>query len=162
MNGTITPRRPRVRGPKKRFVSCILPPFQRHTPEVAALLPELWLHGLSTGDFGLALRGLLGDDNARSDRACRTSPAAHLRRRSSGTWGAVAQCWPTSAEQRCWNHNLRNIVDAVPLTAQAEAQRQVQQIVSARSRADAEQERQAFHRAHGLCYPKACERLDRD
>jgi len=32
MNGTITPRRPRVRGLEERFVSCILPPFQRHTP----------------------------------------------------------------------------------------------------------------------------------
>ncbi len=61
MNGTITIRRPRVRGLDARFESCILPLFQRRTPELAKLLPELYLHGLSSGDFTLALRGLLGD-----------------------------------------------------------------------------------------------------
>jgi len=35
--------------------------IQRRTREVGALLPELYLHGLSTGDFELALRGLLGE-----------------------------------------------------------------------------------------------------
>ncbi|MEO5617779.1 MAG: hypothetical protein ABIS67_08405 [Candidatus Eisenbacteria bacterium] len=29
---------------------------------MAALLPELYVHGLSKGDFELALRGLLGED----------------------------------------------------------------------------------------------------
>ncbi len=42
MNGTITLRRPRVRGREERFVSRILPLFQRRTPDVAALLPELY------------------------------------------------------------------------------------------------------------------------
>ena len=61
VNGTITVRRPRVRGLDARFASRILPLFQRRTPDVATLLPELYLHGLSSGDFTLALRGLLGD-----------------------------------------------------------------------------------------------------
>ena len=61
MNGTITIRRPRVRGLDARFESRILPLYQRRTPEVAKLLPELYLHGLSSGNFTLALRGLLGD-----------------------------------------------------------------------------------------------------
>ena len=60
MNGTITVRRPRVRDLEERFVSRLLPLFQRRTPEVAALLPELYLHGLALGGFELALRGLLG------------------------------------------------------------------------------------------------------
>ena len=60
-SGTITLRRPRVRGLEERFESRILPLFQRRTREVGALLPELYLHGLSTGDFDLALRGLLGE-----------------------------------------------------------------------------------------------------
>ncbi|WP_309669623.1 hypothetical protein [Gemmatimonas sp.] len=33
---------------------------------MAKLLPELHLHGLSSGDFTLALRGLLGDGAPRS------------------------------------------------------------------------------------------------
>jgi transposase-like protein len=59
--GTVEVRRPRVRGLEERFESRVLPLFQRQTREVAALLPELYLHGLSKGDFDLALRGLLGD-----------------------------------------------------------------------------------------------------
>ena len=60
-SGTITVRRPRVRDLTERFESRILPLFQRRTREVGDLLPELYLHGLSQGDFDLALRGLLGD-----------------------------------------------------------------------------------------------------
>ncbi len=61
-NGTVTLRRPRVRGLAQRFVSRLLPLFARRTPEVSALLPEMYLHGLALGDFDLALRGLLGDE----------------------------------------------------------------------------------------------------
>ena len=60
-SGTITVRRPRVRGVSERFVSRVLPLFQRRTREVSELLPQLYLHGLALGDFDLALRGLLGD-----------------------------------------------------------------------------------------------------
>jgi transposase-like protein len=59
--GTITVRRPRLRGLEERFVSRILPLFARRTEEVGELLPALYLHGLAKGDFELALRGLLGD-----------------------------------------------------------------------------------------------------
>jgi transposase-like protein len=61
MSGTVEVRRPRVRGLEERFESQILPLFARRTQEVAALLPQLYLHGLAEGDFELALRGLLGD-----------------------------------------------------------------------------------------------------
>jgi len=59
--GTITVRRPRVRGLEERFESRILPLFKRRTHEVGDLLPQLYLHGLAERDFELALRGLLGD-----------------------------------------------------------------------------------------------------
>ena len=60
-NGTITLRRPRVRGLNERFESRLLPAFKRRTEEVGRLLPELYLHGLAQGAFDLALRGLLGE-----------------------------------------------------------------------------------------------------
>ncbi len=60
-SGTITVRRPRLRGLAERFESRVLPLFQRRTQEVGRLLPELYLHGLALGDFTLALRGLLGE-----------------------------------------------------------------------------------------------------
>ena len=59
-SGTITVRRPRVRGVAARFESRLLPVFKRRTEEVGQLLPALYLHGLAQGDFELALRGLLG------------------------------------------------------------------------------------------------------
>src|SRR5882724_7367546 len=59
-SGTLTVRRPRVRGLAARFESRLLPLFKRRTEEVGGLLPELYLHGLAHGDFDLALRGLLG------------------------------------------------------------------------------------------------------
>ena len=61
MNGTITVRRPRVRGTEERFESKIIPFFKRRSKEVGQLLPDLYLHGLAKGDFDLALRGLLGE-----------------------------------------------------------------------------------------------------
>ena len=61
LNGTVMVKRPRVRDLTERFESKVLPLFKRRTQEVGTLLPELYLHGLSTGDFELALRGLLGE-----------------------------------------------------------------------------------------------------
>nr|WP_207799151.1 transposase [Candidatus Cryosericum odellii] len=60
--GTITVRRPRVRGLEERFESRILPLFVRRSKEVNQLIPQLYLHGLAEGDFDLALRGLLGEE----------------------------------------------------------------------------------------------------
>lgn len=60
--GTVVVRRPRLRGLEQPFESRVLPLFKRRAPGVDRLLPELYLHGLATGDFDLALRGLLGDE----------------------------------------------------------------------------------------------------
>jgi len=38
----------------------ILPPWCRRSPKVAEVLPLLYLHGLSTGDFVPALEAFLG------------------------------------------------------------------------------------------------------
>jgi len=59
--GTIHIRRPRVRNLDERMVSKVLPLFKRQTKQVRDLIPELYLHGLASGDFELALRGLLGE-----------------------------------------------------------------------------------------------------
>jgi len=59
--GTVTVRRPRLRGLEQRFESRVLPLFARRTVEVSKLMPQLYLHGLALGDFDLALRGLLGE-----------------------------------------------------------------------------------------------------
>jgi transposase-like protein len=64
--GTVTVRRPRLRGLDERFESRVLPLFAKRTPAVEELLPKLYLHGLATGDFDQAMRGLLGEEAALS------------------------------------------------------------------------------------------------
>jgi transposase-like protein len=47
-------------GERARFTSAILPPWCRKTPKINEVLPLLYLHGLSSGDFGPALGQFLG------------------------------------------------------------------------------------------------------
>jgi putative transposase len=69
-SGTLEVQAPRVEdrrvvdGQRQQFTSRILPPYVRRSPKVAEVLPLLYLHGLSTGDFREALGALLGDDAA--------------------------------------------------------------------------------------------------
>jgi putative transposase len=49
-------------GNRKRFKSVILPPYMRRSPKVTEVLPLLYLHGLSSGDFVPALEGFFGTD----------------------------------------------------------------------------------------------------
>jgi putative transposase len=66
--GAVTVRAPRVddrrvdpaTGERARFRSVILPPWCRRSPKVAEVLPLLYLHGLSTGDFVPALEAFFG------------------------------------------------------------------------------------------------------
>jgi putative transposase len=66
--GAVAVRAPRVddrrvdpvTGQRARFRSVILPPWCRKSPKVAEVLPLLYLHGLSTGDFVAALEGFFG------------------------------------------------------------------------------------------------------
>ena len=81
--GTITLRRPRVRGLEGKFESRVLPLFARRTREVNQLIPELYLHGLAQGDFDLALRGLLGEEAPIS--------ASTVARLKEGWQGELAQ-----------------------------------------------------------------------
>jgi transposase-like protein len=47
-------------GERARFASAILPPWCRKTPKITEVLPLLYLHGLSSGDFVPALGQFLG------------------------------------------------------------------------------------------------------
>lgn len=47
-------------GERHRFSSAILPAWARKTPKISEVLPLLYLHGLSTGDFIPALEQFLG------------------------------------------------------------------------------------------------------
>jgi transposase-like protein len=49
-----------VTGQRMRFRSSIIPPWCRKSPKVAEVLPLMYLHGLSTGDFVPALEEFFG------------------------------------------------------------------------------------------------------
>jgi transposase-like protein len=68
-SGTLEVRAPRVNdrrvdgaGERQRFTTQILPSYMRRAPKVTEVLPILYLRGLSTGDFQVALPVLLGED----------------------------------------------------------------------------------------------------
>ena len=205
MSGTVNVRRPRVRNTDEKFESQALPLFKRRSKELGAVLPELYLHGLSQGDFELALRGLLGEgaplsassigrlkakwqveyeewrstdlselevvywwadgiyvkaglekdksallvivaalsNGKKKILACeggyRESKESwlgvlrNLRDRGLkfpkltvadghlGIWSALGEIHPKGREQRCWNHKITNVLDALPKRVRNEA-----------------------------------------
>jgi len=65
--GSVEVRAPRVNdrrvdddGQRRRFKSVILPPYMRRSSKVTEVLPLLYLHGLSSGDFVPALEEFFG------------------------------------------------------------------------------------------------------
>jgi putative transposase len=92
--GTIEIRRPRVRNLDERFVSKVLPLFKRQTEAVRGLIPELYLHGLASGDFELALRELLGEGAPLS--------ASSLQRLKEKWQGEYEQWKSTAIEEQDW------------------------------------------------------------
>jgi transposase-like protein len=245
-SGTSTVRRPRVRGLGERFVSRVLPLFQRRTREVGELLPQLYLHGLALGAFELALRGLLGEgaplsaaslarlkakwqleydawkqrrladlevvyvwaDGLYVKTGLEDSKAALLvligaltngqkvvlavesgQRESKESWGAVlrdlrarglkpwrgtiadghlgiwaalAEQQPTAAEQRCWNHRIVNVLDAIPTKQQAQARTLLCAMPYAESQEACERLRAQFDTHDHHLAPKAVARLVHD
>jgi transposase-like protein len=91
--GALEVRRPKVRdrasekdgADRVRFTSSILPRWARRSPSLDALLPVLYLRGVSTGDFQEALAALLGPD------APNLSPGA-VTRLTAG-WKADYERW---------------------------------------------------------------------
>ena len=245
-SGTITVRRPRVRGLADRFVSRVLPWFTRRTREVGELLPTLYLHGRALGDFDLALRGLLGaaaplslaslvrlkaqwqleyeawkqrrlddlevvyvwadglyvkagledtkaalvvmsgaltngqkvvlavESGQRESQESWGAVLRELRTRGLkpwrwtiadghlGIWAAVGAQHPTTAEQRCWNQRITNVLDAMPQKYQAEARTLLCAMPSADTQAACEQLQAQFDTRYRQLAPKAVERLAHD
>jgi putative transposase len=92
--GTLEIRRPRVRDLGERFKSRLLPLFKRQSKQVRELIPELYLHGLASGDFELALRELLGEGAPLS--------ASSLQRLKEKWQGEYEQWKSTGIEEEDW------------------------------------------------------------
>jgi putative transposase len=229
--GTVEVRRPRVRNLEERFISRVLPFFTRQSRDVRQLLPDLYLHGLASGDVELALRGLLGEGaplsasslqrlkeqwgaeyeqwretpieeaqlaylwadgiyvkagrgkekaallviicvmrdgskrvlalevGYRESHASWAAVLRQLKRRGLqtarllvgdghlGLWAAVGEVFPEAKEQLCWNHNILNVLDALPKREQAAVKPYLTAMMYAESRSKACGARQQFEQA---------------
>jgi transposase-like protein len=85
-SGTLPIRAPRVRQSCEPFESRVLSSYQRRSPALKELIPELYVQGLATGDFEPALRGLLGEGAA-------LSPSTIVRLKQQ--WQAEYEAWRT-------------------------------------------------------------------
>lgn len=244
--GTITVRRPRLRNLDERFESRVLPLFKRRTSELGAMLPQLYLHGLASGDFELALRGLLGEGaplsasslarlkgawqaeydawkhaelcevelvywwadglyvkagiadrkaallvivgaSASGEKVLLACEAGERESKESwlrvlrglkgrglefprltvadgnlGIWAALGEIHPAGDEQRCWNHKIVNVLDALPKKQQPEATQRLRAMMYADSRSACERGRDEFLLRFKKTDPKACATLTRD
>lgn len=79
-----------------------------------------------------------------------------------GIWAALAEVFPEVAEQRCWNHKIRNVLDRLPRRQQSEARALLVAIPYAATRAEAERLRDRFLERFGHEQPAAAETLFRD
>ncbi|MBI5776027.1 MAG: IS256 family transposase [Nitrospirae bacterium] len=244
--GTITVRRPRMRNLAERFESRVLPLFKRRTAELGRMLPQLYLHGLASGDFELALRGLLGEGaplsaaslvrlkgawaseyeawkhtdlselelvywwadglyvkagladrkaallvivgaSASGEKVLLACQAGERESKESwlsvlrdlkarelkfarltvadghlGIWAALGEIHPAGNEQRCWNHKIVNVLDALPKKQQPEAAQRLSVMMYAESRSACEHKRDEFLLRFKKTDPRACATLTRD
>jgi transposase-like protein len=61
-----------------------------------------------------------------------------------GLWAVLAEQYPELAEQRCWNHKLVNVLDALPPKHQAAARALLRAMPYAESQAAGEALRDQF------------------
>ena len=88
--GALTIKKPRVHDRRQdhHFVSTILPKYLRRSPSIDALIPALYLNGISTGHMQEALESILGSG------AAGLSPANSVRLKEG--WKEEYQAWSTS------------------------------------------------------------------
>jgi hypothetical protein len=77
-------------------------------------------------------------------------------------WAALGEIHPAGEEQRCWNHRLTNVLDALPKKTQAPAAELLKAIPYAETQVECERQRDAFVRLYRKTDPKAVDTLLRD
>lgn len=81
-----------------------------------------------------------------------------------GFWGALRECdaFRTTREQRCWFHKMGNVLNALPGRLQGIAKKQLREMMTAPTLADAVTARKRFAHDYHAKYPKAVEKLEKD
>lgn len=76
-----------------------------------------------------------------------------------GLWRALAEVFPQARHQRCWVHKTRNVMNALPKSAQPGAKKALQEIYNAEDRTHAEKAITAFDKTYGAKWPKAVKKI---
>jgi putative transposase len=231
-----------------RFRSSLVPPYVRRSKSVDAVLPWLYLKGISTADMSEALAALVGKDaaglsaavvsrlkarwaqeydawkrqplgkdrwvylwadgiysglRAEDEKLCllvvigvnergqkrllaiedgvresaeswravlrdlkarglKIPPKLAVGDGALGFWGALAEFFPETRDQRCWFHKTGNVLNYLPKSVQAKAKSMLHEIWMAETRADAEVAFDRFVATLQAKYPKATECLSKD
>ncbi|MDY0811251.1 transposase [Kitasatospora purpeofusca] len=158
-------------GERKRFSSKILAPWCRKSPKVSEVLPLLYLHGLSSGEFAPALEQFLGS-------ATGLSPATVTRpTRQRGEDHVTSQVrdlsdrdfvyvWAAGVHPKvrlgqahsCVLVLLGNVTNALPKSAQPGALKAMQETY-AEDRAHAEKAIAPFARTYRAKFPKVVAKI---
>lgn len=105
-----------------------------------------------------AWASILRDLKARGLKPARLTVAdGHL-----GIWAALGELHPQGEEQRCRNHRIVNIPDALPKKLQEEAKTLLKQMPYEETRADCEKKRDQFIARYKKDYPKAADKSMHD
>lgn len=83
---------------------------------------------------------------------------------AGGFWAALSAIYPRTAQQRCWLHEMRNVLDKVPEKLKPEVHRELREICDSSTRAEATSKIETLARNLARDYPKAaaCVRDDVD
>jgi putative transposase len=105
-------------------------------------------------------REILHDLKARGLR----SPRLAIADGANGFWTALAAEYPDTAQQRCWLHKGRNVLDKVPEKLKSEVRRELREICTSTTRVEATSKIDALASSLSKDYPKAaaCVRDDVD
>jgi putative transposase len=79
-----------------------------------------------------------------------------------GIWSALGEIHPEGDEQRCWNHKITNVLDAMPRRVRDEAGEYLKRIPYEQTQKGCERLRDEFVNRYKRDYPKAVEKLLRD
>lgn len=99
--------------------------------------------------------GVLRDLRRRGLKLARLTIAdGHL-----GIWSALGEIHPQGDEQRCWNHKVTNVLDAMPRRVRNEAGEYLRRVPYAQTQKECEGLRDEFINHYRRDYPKAVEKF---
>ena len=79
-----------------------------------------------------------------------------------GFWAALDEIYPTSRQQRCWQHKTMNVLNCFPKLSQPKAKAALHNIWQAETKEDAQKAFDLFIKTYEAKYPKATLCLQKD